>query len=88
MTKTTKKAWGFTTDEYLTLSRPDFWTTVDLTAAPVDGDILLRSGHVALLTADNHVVQAEQHDTGVHASETYDAGNWKMRLHPVDGVIA
>ena len=44
LTKTTKKPWGFTQPQYMTMSRPDYWTEVDRTAPPVDGDILLRAG--------------------------------------------
>ena len=87
LTKTTKKPWGFTQPQYMTMSRPDYWTEVDRTAPPADGDILLRVDHVALLAADNHVVQAQQHDTGVHADEPYSAGSWTKRLHPVDSAI-
>jgi len=87
LSHTTKTSWGFTIKQYLTESRPDFWTTVDPSAAPADGDILLMSGHIGLLCADNHVVQAVDHDTGVHAEDKYNPGSWKMRLHPVESVI-
>ena len=88
LTHTTKKPWGFTQPQYMTGSQPEYWTETERTAPPVDGDILLRPGHVALLSADNHVVQAEQHDTGVHADEPYNAGSWTKRLHPIDSVIS
>ncbi len=87
LSHTTNKSWGFTQPQYMTMSKPDYWTTIDPAAPPVDGDILLKAGHVALLSADNHVVQAQQHDTGVHADEGYNAASWTKRLHPLDSVI-
>lgn len=87
----TKTSWGYTAEQYVTGSHPDHWSTVDLSAPPVAGDILLRGGegrrHVALLGADNHVYQAEQHDTGVHADEIYGGKNWRQRLRILDSLI-
>jgi hypothetical protein len=63
-----------------------------LSDAFVAGDILVAgTGHIALLSADGHIIQAEQHDTGVHSDEKFNgtagAKGWTQRLRVADSWI-
>ena len=57
---------------------------VDMGEAPVPGDLLFRKndkggwGHIAFLSGDNTVVQAQDAAHGVHATERFP-GNWHAR---------
>jgi cell wall-associated NlpC family hydrolase len=87
LSATTKTSWGFDILQYAA-EPAKFVTSIAVTEAPVAGDIILKGhGHIALLCADNHVIQAEQHDTGVHADAVYNSGSWTQRLRVLDSFI-
>jgi hypothetical protein len=85
---TTTRKWGFAIVDYAKASA-DFFTEITKTDPAVAGDILLRgSTHIGFLAANDHVVQAQQHDAGVHADEGYNSGKtWSKRLRVLDQFI-
>jgi hypothetical protein len=88
LSATTKTQWGFSISQYADAPGKYLQKIDDVHDAPVAGDILLRgTDHIGLLCADKRIVQAEQHDTGVHADASLDSTNWTMRLRVLDSFI-
>ena len=80
LTGATKPNWPYNITQY---QNNTSWRTtpVDLDAPAVAGDILLRHvDHIALLTAEGTVIQAEEHAHGVHENERYAPSRWTGRL--------
>ena len=79
LSQTTNPQWHYSIQQYS--QGAGGLTPVPLSDPPADGDILTRGvEHIGFLCADGHVVQAEEHSTGVHGDEIYRAARWDKRL--------